>query len=236
MEKERRKIRVLYAEDVKEIRETYQEILIKLGYDVYCVGDGDQALEVYKQERFDLLILDLDLPGKKGDEVLKAVRQRGDRIPVIILSMMNRYTLLVDKEYKADEYICKECNVLEFRSRLKKALERVWGDDMVDRLTDRVSFDKRTFILTVDNNEHFLGYVAGNICSIICSNKNKGISLENLCMQIWNYKPKEEKNSKIEEIRTYISKIRGWIEVDSRIKLYKIRGGDYILSIASSEE
>lgn len=231
---ERRKIRVLYAEDTQETREVYQSILMNWGYDVCCVGNGDQAFEVYKQGRFDLLILDINLPGKNGDEVLRLIRQRGDRIPVVIHSMLGKYTLLNDKGYKADEYIGKKCDALEFRSRLKKALESVWGDDMVDRLTDRVSFDRRTFILKVDNEQYCLGDRLGTICSIFCSNKNRGISLEELCMQVWNQKLDNTNTCKIDEIRSYISKIRKFVEREPRIKLIKIRDGDYVLSIVSA--
>lgn len=232
MEKGGRKIRILYAEDEVDTRKVYRDNLIAMGYDVCAVEDGDQAVEMYKHEDFDLLLLDVVLPGKQGDEILKWLRSRGDRTPVVIFSSTNKHTLLIDEGYEADEYIDKAISLSEFKIRLEKVLSRVWGKGMVDRLTDRVSFSRLTFVLTVDGEDHPLNYMPGRILSIICSNKDRGIAPENLCMQVWNRNPKDEGNGPlIEELRSYISAIRKLIEKDPRIKLKKIRGENYILSI-----
>ncbi len=67
---------------------------------------------------------------------------------------------------------------------------------------------------------------------MICANKDRGVSPEDLCMQLWNRNLREEKNNcLLEELRSYISYIRKLLEKDPRIKLKKIRGGNYILSI-----
>ena len=232
MEKEGRKIRILYAEDEAETREVYRDNLVAMGYDVCAVEDGDQAVEMYKHEDFDLLLLDVVLPGKQGDEILKWLRSRGDRTPVVIFSSTNKHTLLVDEGYEADEYIDKAISLSEFKPRLENVLNHAWGKGMVDRLTDRVSFNRLTFVLTVDGKDYQLNYMHGHILSIICSNKDRGISPENLCIQVWNRDPKDEKNNLlIEELRSYISYIRKLVEKDPRIKLKKIRGENYILNI-----
>ncbi len=232
MEKKERKIRILYAEDEAETREIYRDNLIAMGYDVCAVEDGNEAIKEHKRGNFDLLLLDVILPGKQGDEILKWMRSRGDRTPVVILSSTNRHTLLTDEGYEADEYIDKALSRSEFKTRLEKTLSRVWGKGMVDRLTDRVSFNRLTCVLTVDDKDHQLNYMHGRILSIICSNKDRGIAPENLCMQVWNRNPKDEGNGPlIEELRSYISAIRKLIEKDPRIKLKKIRGENYILSI-----
>ncbi|MFR7875047.1 MAG: response regulator [Butyricimonas paravirosa] len=85
----------MYAEDEAETREVYRDNLVAMGYDVCAVEDGDQAVEMYKHEDFDLLLLDVVLPGKQGDEILKWLRSRGDRTPVVIFSSTNTY--LVDR-------------------------------------------------------------------------------------------------------------------------------------------
>ena len=157
---------------------------------------------------------------------------RGDRTPVVIFSSTNKHTLLVDEGYEADEYIDKAISLSEFKTRLEKVLNHAWGKGMVDRLTDRVSFNRLTFVLTVDGKDYQLNYMHGHILSIICSNKDRGISPENLCIQVWNRDPKDEKNNLlIEELRSYISYIRKLVEKDPRIKLKKIRGENYILNI-----
>lgn len=232
MEKEGRKIRILYAEDEAETREVYRDNLIAMGYDVCAVEDGDQAVEMYKHEDFDLLLLDVVLPGKQGDEILKWLRSRGDRTPVVIFSSTNKHTLLIDEGYEADEYIDKAISLSEFKTRLEKALSRVWGKGMVDRLTDRVSFNRLTLVLTIDGKDYQLNYMPGRILSILCSNRDKGIAPGDLCMQIWNRHPeKDNDDSLIDELRSYISYIRKLVEKDPRIKLKKIRGENYILNI-----
>ena len=232
MGKEGRKIKILYAEDNAETRELYLDILIAMGYDVCTVNDGDEAVRMCKYGNFDLLLLDVILPGKRGDEILRWMRSRGDRTPVVILSSTNRHTLLTDEGYEADEYIDKAISSSEFEIRLKKVLCRAWGNGMEDQLTDRVSFNRQTYILTIDGKAHLLNYMHGCILSIICANKDRGVSPEDLCMQLWNRNLHEEKNNRLlEELRSYISYIRKLLEKDPRIKLKKIRGGNYILSI-----
>ncbi|MFR7809293.1 MAG: hypothetical protein ACLU4N_08465 [Butyricimonas faecihominis] len=99
------------------------------------------------------------LPGKQGDEILKWLRSRGDRTPVVIFSSTNKHTLLVDEGYEADEYIDKAISLSEFKTRLEKVLNHAWGKGMVDRLTDRVSFNRLTFVLTVDGKDYQLNYM-----------------------------------------------------------------------------
>jgi CheY-like chemotaxis protein len=79
---------ILVVDDEQAILETTQDILTQHGYDVFTSNNGKSALEVYrdKSEKIDLVILDLDMPGMRGEECLKALKQMDPNVPVIIAS------------------------------------------------------------------------------------------------------------------------------------------------------
>jgi two-component system, OmpR family, response regulator QseB len=100
--------RILIAEDEERIASFIDKGLKASGYATEIVGEGEEALKLARSGKFDLLILDLGLPGKDGLEVLEDLRGEGAAIPVVILTARNTTREVVEGlEGGADDYVTK---------------------------------------------------------------------------------------------------------------------------------
>ena len=98
------KINILIVEDEKEIREGVSEYLAEVGYRVISAEDGMQAIELFKNSKIDLVILDIMLPKANGFVVLNKIRQESN-VPVIMLTAMSDdYTQIMSFDEEADDY------------------------------------------------------------------------------------------------------------------------------------
>jgi two-component system response regulator QseB len=121
-------MRILMVEDDRMIAKGLERALRQQGYTIDGVADGRSAGEALRTERFDLVLLDLGLPGRDGIEVLRELRGRGDATPVIIVTarddVQNRIAGL---DAGADDYIVKPFDLDEVAARMRSVLRRVAG-------------------------------------------------------------------------------------------------------------
>ncbi|WP_330594161.1 response regulator transcription factor [Paeniclostridium hominis] len=115
---------ILIVEDEKEIREGVSEYLSEVGYNVISAEDGMQAIELFKNSKIDLVILDIMLPKANGFVVLNKIRQESN-IPVIMLTAMSDdYTQIMSFDEKADDYITKPFSIIVLHKRIEALLRR----------------------------------------------------------------------------------------------------------------
>ena len=118
------KINILIVEDEKEIREGVSEYLSEVGYNIISAEDGLQAIELFKNSKIDLVILDIMLPKANGFVVLNKIRQESN-VPVIMLTAMSDdYTQIMSFDEKADDYITKPFSIIVLHKRIEALLRR----------------------------------------------------------------------------------------------------------------
>ena len=118
------KINILIVEDEKEIREGVSEYLAEVGYSVISAEDGMQAIELFKNNKIDLVILDIMLPKANGFVVLNKIRQESN-VPVIMLTAMSDdYTQIMSFDEDADDYITKPFSIIVLHKRIEALLRR----------------------------------------------------------------------------------------------------------------
>ena len=118
------KINILIVDDEKEIREGVSEYLSEVGYNVISAEDGMQAIELFKNSKIDLVILDIMLPKANGFVVLNKIRQESN-VPVIMLTAMSDdYTQIMSFDEKADDYITKPFSIIVLHKRIEALLRR----------------------------------------------------------------------------------------------------------------
>ncbi len=118
------KINILIVEDEKEIREGVSEYLAEVGYSVISAEDGMQAIELFKNNKIDLVILDIMLPKANGFVVLNKIRQESN-VPVIMLTAMSDdYTQIMSFDEEADDYITKPFSIVVLHKRIEALLRR----------------------------------------------------------------------------------------------------------------
>ena len=118
------KLNILIVEDEKEIREGVSEYLAEVGYSVISAEDGMQAIELFKNNKIDLVILDIMLPKANGFVVLNKIRQESN-VPVIMLTAMSDdYTQIMSFDEEADDYITKPFSIIVLHKRIEALLRR----------------------------------------------------------------------------------------------------------------
>lgn len=118
------KINILIVEDEKEIREGVSEYLSEVGYNVISAEDGMQAIELFKNSKIDLVILDIMLPKANGFVVLNKIRQESN-VPIIMLTAMSDdYTQIMSFDEEADDYITKPFSIIVLHKRIEALLRR----------------------------------------------------------------------------------------------------------------
>jgi two-component system, OmpR family, response regulator len=116
--------RILLVDDEQAVQTLLTYPLRKEGYEVVGAMDGQEALDLFSEERFDLVVLDIMLPKLDGIEVCRRLRTRS-QVPIIMLTAKgDEVDKIAGLEMGADDYITKPFSVREFRSRVKAALRR----------------------------------------------------------------------------------------------------------------
>ena len=117
-------IKILVVEDEQSLREPLVYVLEKEGYQVVDAADGEQAIKVFNAERPDLILLDLMLPKKSGNEVCQIIRQSSN-VPIIMLTAKDsEIDKVVGLEIGADDYVTKPYSTPELKARIKAVLRR----------------------------------------------------------------------------------------------------------------
>ncbi|MFO0667141.1 MAG: response regulator transcription factor [Polyangiaceae bacterium] len=121
--------RVLVVDDDAKLRDLVREYLEEHGLSVECVGSGEVALQRLQGSNFDCALVDMMMPGIDGLEVIRRLRQRGDRIPVIMLTAKGDETdRVVGLEVGADDYVAKPFGPRELVARIKAVVRRSQPD------------------------------------------------------------------------------------------------------------
>lgn len=118
------KTNILIVEDEESIREGISEYLSEAGYNIMVAEDGEEGINLFKENKFDLVVLDIMLPKLNGFGVLNKIREISN-VPVIMLTAMSDdYTQIMSFNEKADDYITKPFSVIILHKRIEALLRR----------------------------------------------------------------------------------------------------------------
>ena len=126
-------INILIIEDEVDIREGISEYLSEVGYEVKVASDGQEGIDLFRQNKFDLVLLDIMLPKINGFGVLSQIRETSN-VPVIMLTAMNDdYSQIMSFNEKADDYITKPFSVVILHKRIEALLRRIPGKENTNK-------------------------------------------------------------------------------------------------------
>ena len=118
---------VLIVDDEKMVRDAVSAYLRKMGCDIFQADNGPDALQIYKKEKIDFVILDLMLPGMPGEEICRQIRQDSN-VPIIMLTAKTQEESILDGlGMGADDYVTKPFSVKELYARLEAVRRRMRG-------------------------------------------------------------------------------------------------------------
>ncbi len=210
-------MKIMLLEDDIILSEIIEEFLQGLQYSVTTVYDGIAAENLCFSQKFDLLLLDVNVPHVNGFEFLKNLREIGDKTPAIfITSLDGADDLKLGFDSGCDDYIKKpfELSELEIRINNIKRLYNIENSHNI-KISDDLVFDKKNFLLYKDNQEVKIPKKEASILEFFLLNKNKTLTLKELSHNIWSYEDAPTEST----IRTYIKNLR------------KLIGNEYIDNI-----
>jgi DNA-binding response OmpR family regulator len=180
--------RILIAEDERRISSFLERGLTANGFTVEIAESGDDALELARADRFDLVILDLGLPGLDGFDVLRELRRVNERVPVVILTARdNVRDTVAGLEGGADDYITKPFRFQELLARVRLRLR---GERAAEATTIRVGdlkLDLRTKQVVVDGDAIDLSAREFAMAEAFFRHPGQVLSREQLLDLVWGY-------------------------------------------------
>lgn len=198
--------KILIIEDNKDVNQLLKEALTEEGYQVETAFDGLSGSRILKSGNFDLLILDIMLPYKSGDEILRELRSYSD-IPVIILSAKDMVGTKIDLlTLGADDYITKPFDIGELSARIASHLRRLHKlkkSELVITYKDMV-LDANTKRITVNNKELDLTAKEYLILELLMEERGKVFTKANIYETVWKEEYFEDDNA----VKTHMSNLR----------------------------
>lgn len=213
---------ILVCDDDKEIVEAIEIYLMQEGYDVEKAYDGIQAVEIMKNKKIDLMIIDVMMPKLDGIRATLQIRKES-RVPIIILSAKTEDAdKILGLNVGADDYVTKPFNPLELVARVKSQLRRYTtlssndaaGDKVYEAGGHLVNDDLKK--VTVDGEEVKLTPIEYNILLLLLKNKGKVYSINEIYESIWN----EEAIGADNTVAVHIRHIREKIEINPKEPRY----------------
>lgn len=220
-------MKLLLVEDEKRMAQALCEILRLEKYDVDHYGDGLDGLYVAETGAYDLILLDVMLPRKNGFEIVRELRGKGIRTPVLMLTAKSE---LDDKvtglDCGADDYLTKPFMTRELLARLRALTRRsIHTPDGTLTFGD-ITLDQDTSTLLCDGNSVRLSEKEFRILEYLIANQGQILTREQIAVRIWGYDSDTEYNN----VEVYMSFVRKKMNfVKTKVEIKAVRGVGYEL-------
>ena len=222
---------ILYAEDDERTARMVKDSLEEHEFQVRVVYDGVRAWDVFRYNPPDLLLVDLEIPGKDGLELVECVRKINERVPIIFYSShMDVAKELEAIKLGADDCIRKGVPVEFLIAKLNNVYRRVVRDDgnhQVYFLSEMTKFNAVAGLLTMDGQMILLKTMDARLLHLLCVKMHEVAVYEYLIRGLWgNFEYKEKGNA----LRKGIIKLKKILEPDTSLFLSNTFGEGYVLS------
>lgn len=198
-------MRLLIIEDEKDLCDTIAKSLHDAGYEVDTCYDGTTASDLITCENYDLIILDLNLPGTDGMTLLHMLRTEDDETKVLILSARSQIADKVEGlDAGANDYLEKPFHLQELHARVRSLTRRSFIQNDVCLSCGTLRFDTRSRIASVDSVPIPLTRKENGILEYLLLHQGRPISQEELIQHVWDSSVDSFSNS----IRVHISSLR----------------------------
>lgn len=226
------KISILYAEDDEFGAKLTKTILEKENFEVEIVSDGSEAWKAYKERKPDILLLDLDMPGKDGLEITRLVREHDQQTPILVYTTHGEPAKEVAVlDAGVDEFINKERPpevLIAYMKRVREKIKKYMNIPHLYRLSDHTTYNSITRELIIDGITTQLKTIDGRFLQLLCAKNHEVSGKSYLIHGIWG---KADIN-KESELKKYASRVRTNLKTDPTLKI-EFRDEGYILMSVS---
>lgn len=215
------KTKLLLLEDDLTLSETIVDYFEEQGFEVSAVYDGEEAQEVIYENKFDLFLLDVNVPSLNGFELLKVIREEGNFTPAIFITSLNSMSSLEEGfESGCDDYIRKPFELKELLLRVQTIIKREFSKnkESLIKIDENIVFDTNSNELKKDGEVVFLNFKEQKLLKFFLQNKDELLIHDRIYDFVWDYDEQYSDNS----LRTYIKNLRKVLGKDRIVSLKKL--------------
>ena len=215
------KTKLLLLEDDLTLSETIVDYFEEQGFHVSAVYDGEEAQSIIYEEKFDIFLFDVNVPGINGFELLKSLRKEGNITPAIFITSLNSMSSLEEGfDSGCDDYIRKPFELKELLLRVQTIVKREFSKskDNIINIDDGLMFDTSTNELLKDGESVQLNFKEQKLLKLFLQNSDELLSHDRIYDYVWDYDEQYSDNS----LRTYIKNLRKVLGKDRIVSLKKL--------------
>ena len=221
-------MKILLAEDEKRMSRALCEILRQEKYEVVSVDNGEDALAEIEGGIYDIIILDVMMPGMNGFDVARETRKSGIKTPILMLTAKGELDDKVEGlDSGADDYLTKPFMTKELLARLRALGRRGIQTNDGSLKYEDVTLDVKNAVLKCDNGQSVrLGEKELRILEYLIANQGIVLTREQIALKIWGYESDAEYNN----VEVYVSFVRKKLSfIGTGCEIKAIRGIGYEL-------
>jgi DNA-binding response OmpR family regulator len=213
--------RIFLLEDDLTLNETVVEYFEDRDFEVISSYDGEDALDKIYEKHFDILLLDVNVPGLNGFDILKQIREQDITTPAIFITSLNS---MVDVENGfesgCDDYIRKPFSLKELELRVDTIIKRGFFHQSEDsiKIDDTISYNSSNDTLSIDNKEIQLKNKEVKLLKLFLQNKDEILNHEKIYSHLWEYDEEPSESA----LRTYIKNLRKYLGKERIVSIKKL--------------
>ncbi|NVJ52593.1 MAG: response regulator transcription factor [Campylobacteraceae bacterium] len=205
-------IKILILEDDELFLETLEDFLCDEGFKVKCAKDGEEVLDYCFEEKYDLYLLDINVPKISGIELLKRLREADDTTPTIYLTSHKDKEMLTKGFLSGcDDYLKKPVDLDELLLRINSLLKRSGKLKKQIKLPNNMIFDVKNRRLIKDNQDLNLTSKVIDLLELFLEQKESIVTKDMIINRLWSYNEEYSEGS----IRVYINNLKKIFGKDS---------------------
>ncbi len=217
-------LKILIAEDDKELRQLFSHVLVKNGYTVKGVANGKEALDAIENNYYDLIISDIMMPIMDGYEFIKTLREEGNTTPVLMITAKDAFDDM-QKGFVSgsDDYMVKPINVNEMVLRVSALLRRAKMINDRRQTIGSTVLECDSLTVTVDGVSSILPQKEFMLLYKMAAFPGKIFTRHQLMEEIWGYDNETDTHT----VDVHIGRLRDRFRNNTDFKILTIRGVGY---------
>ena len=217
-------LKILIAEDDRELRQLFEHVLVKNGYSVRGVSNGQEALDAMDEEYFNLIISDIMMPEMDGYTLVRSLREAGDTTPVLMITAKDAFDdMRMGFLSGTDDYMVKPVNVNEMVLRVSALLRRAQMISERRQVIGGTTMECDSLTVTTENGSMVLPQKEFMLLYKMASFPGKIFTRQQLMDDIWGYDTESDTHT----VDVHIGRLREKFRDSKDFKIVTLRGVGY---------